>query len=131
MTRRQRSLSKQLTIRCLGTAACAATFYLAGCSRCSQQAGPPARAHGIPQDAVWAGGVDGGAWIACRVIGRRQADCAIYWENGDLDYEGSFESTVDLGNDALLYDFYSGDSIGLLPSGRLNAKMPAERAVSP
>lgn len=47
------------------------------CSACRPRA--PKRAVGVPKDAIWAGGQDGGAWIRCTVDRRKNVNsCEIF-----------------------------------------------------
>jgi hypothetical protein len=53
----------------------------------------PPRAPGVPQDAVWAGGPDGGAWIECdrSPASRERYSCTTYHEdNGEIWARGDF-----------------------------------------
>jgi hypothetical protein len=57
---------------------------------CSTPSGPPPRPSGVPADAKWAGGSDGGAWVRCA------ADAGGYWctvyddETGEVWVRGLF-----------------------------------------
>jgi len=55
---------------------------------------PPARPAGVPTDAVWAGGVDGGNWLRCRWEGKEPAAffwCEIYSDfSGDVVARGTY-----------------------------------------
>lgn len=65
------------------------TFVLFACDTNAPTA--PERKTGIPENAVWAGGVDGGAWILCNRIGTEQYSCTIYNEfTGSIMAKGVF-----------------------------------------
>jgi hypothetical protein len=55
---------------------------------------PPPRASGVPIDAVWAGGVDGGDWLRCVMRGKEPAaffDCDVYSDQtGHVIASGSY-----------------------------------------
>ena len=54
---------------------------------------PPA---GVPKTAQWAGGKDGGVWVACRdTQSPNDFLCSIYGENGSLWREAHFQYTPD------------------------------------
>jgi hypothetical protein len=59
-----------------------------GASACSRRVTPPPpRPVGVPVDAVWAGGADGGAFIRCVAVGQERAntfECVVF---GDRDGE--------------------------------------------
>ena len=53
----------------------------------------PARVAGVPKDAVWAGGLDGGAWIQCYhiVYSPDRYHCAVYFDStGERWAEGEY-----------------------------------------
>lgn len=63
------------------------TLALVGCSNA------PERVAGIPKDAVWAGGRDGGAWIVARhiVYSPDRFHCTVYFDStGERWVEGDF-----------------------------------------
>ena len=50
-----------------------------------------ARPTGVPEDAVWAGGIDGGNWIACDIVGPVNR-CAVYHDyTGEIRLSGDFQ----------------------------------------
>ena len=52
----------------------------------------PGRPPSVPPDALWVGGADGGAWIACRrsAPSRGEYHCRVYLESGLPEFEGEF-----------------------------------------
>jgi hypothetical protein len=56
---------------------------------------PKVRPVGVPQDAVWAGGADGGAYVKCRVDATRNVNPCSVWN----DYSGVL---IESGNYRLL-----------------------------
>ena len=54
------------------------SLFRCGCYR----AYPPARAKGVPSEAVWAGGLDGGGWVHCSTPSPGFNQCTIYDEEG-------------------------------------------------
>lgn len=44
----------------------------------------PSLPTGVPQNASWAGGADGGAWILCESHDEGSYSCSIYNETGSL-----------------------------------------------
>ncbi len=64
--------------------------FLAACNESSVTI-PPERVSGIPAEAKWAGGVDGGSWILCNNVENVKYSCRIYSEyDGKLFAEGNF-----------------------------------------
>ena len=64
-----------------------AVLVLAGC------AAEPPRPAGLPSDASWAGGADGGSWVSCGQTTKEPYaafDCRLFSENGKLESEGNF-----------------------------------------
>ncbi len=63
--------------------ACCTIFAALLLAACDGSAGPPPRPAGVPAAAVWAGGVDGGAWIHCQQSpqGPDAFACTVYNEN--------------------------------------------------
>jgi len=53
---------------------------LAVCA-CTESSRPPSRPPSVPEAALWAGGVDGGAWVACRYSTKEPFtgyDCSVF-----------------------------------------------------
>jgi hypothetical protein len=83
---------------------------------CRSVANPPPRAPGIPLEAVWAGGADGGAWLLCTVESRRNR-CTIYndhtgqvWARGIFVLEGRQEGVPKA---ELRYSSFDGRAVHL------------------
>ena len=52
---------------------------------------PPERVAGVPEKAIWAGGLDGGSWILCEKQNTTVHSCKIYNDyNGNLIAKGKF-----------------------------------------
>jgi hypothetical protein len=69
---------------------CSAALAVASCGRQSYE---PARAPGVPAEAVWAGGPDGGAWIFCRGVPNSpdHFTCNIYFDStGEVWASGEY-----------------------------------------
>lgn len=70
----------------------ALALSVAACSR--RVTPPPPRPVGVPADAVWAGGLEGGAFIRCVAAGREPTtafDCVVFHERaGDVIVRGRF-----------------------------------------
>lgn len=64
------------------------SFLLEGCGKVS----PPERPAGVPAKAVWAGGVDGGAFIVCEVDLARDVNHCKTWNDhtGDVWESGEY-----------------------------------------
>ena len=67
-------------------------FLVLALSGCDYgQHNPPERKSGIPETAVWAGGVDGGSWIQCTREHGIEYSCAIYNDyTGHILAKGTF-----------------------------------------
>ena len=62
-------------------------IVLCGCG----DTGSPARPPGLPKEATYAGGVDGGDWVACRADGTDVVYCRVFDpKSGALRYESWF-----------------------------------------
>lgn len=76
----------------------------------------PERPAGVPPDAVWAGGVDGGDFFRCRPE-RTRYRCAVYDDHtGDLLAEGAFvleDEPGGVSKAALQFDSFDGYTIYL------------------
>ncbi|CAB1063445.1 hypothetical protein D1BOALGB6SA_8228 [Olavius sp. associated proteobacterium Delta 1] len=75
---------------------------------------PPDRPAGVPEDAVWVGGPDGGDWIQCKKKRDRLFECQIFSDvkgfkisRGNYYFDGNFEN-IDLN-----YRFHDGQIIQL------------------
>jgi hypothetical protein len=71
----------------------------------------------VPPDAVWAGGVDGGAWIRCEERTSTEYFCAVYnditgdvWARGRFAIHGSGEARSAR---VLQYDGFDGELVYL------------------
>ncbi len=84
---------------------------------CNTQVTPPPRAVGIPMDAVWAGGTDGGAWFKSRQQGRLYYCQVFNDQTGDVWAEGFFKAAGNLEKMAkdnnLKYEWFDGKRIQL------------------
>ena len=50
----------------------------------------PVRPPGVPANAVWAGGPDGGRWVSCSTVGETN-NCVVYNDHtGEVEMQGSF-----------------------------------------
>jgi hypothetical protein len=60
---------------------------------CGYRKVPPDRPPGVPSQAVWAGGLDGGSFILCDVDSERDVDnCTVYNEDtGQVIDRGAFK----------------------------------------
>ncbi len=60
---------------------------------CHSHVSPPPRPHGVPADAVWAGGEDGGSFIRCTFDSTSALDrCSVFNDRtGHLDAQGKYE----------------------------------------
>ncbi len=66
-----------------------AITFMAGCSE--QAPYSPPRPSSLPSEAVYAGGVDGGDWVACDASANSALHCRIFDnETGDLRRESWF-----------------------------------------
>lgn len=77
----------------------------------------PERPNHLPASAVWAGGSDGGAWIACNRLTPTLYDCAVYDARGKLWSKDTYtiQKSVSAGN----YEGYDGVRILLQDGGYL------------
>ncbi len=93
---------------------------LTGACKCTSTVTPPPRPPAVPAAAVWAGGLDGGAWILCKPQGPREFDCTIYGDSGDLWAQGRYRpSPADAASQGLHFSFFDGEIIGLANDGFL------------
>jgi hypothetical protein len=89
-----------------------ATLVLSGCRK---HPSPPRRASGIPADATWAGGVDGGSWAVCKPTPAGVL-CTIYDENtGEVWARGHFRDAhgAPVVASEIVFDGYDGQSVQL------------------
>lgn len=88
----------------------------------------PERLPGIPSQAVWAGGVDGGSWILCRVEDKKNV-CTIFSDStGEVVATGAFvlrETDRPASQNELQYDSFDGQVIHLL-DGRVLEPLKGE-----
>ncbi len=70
----------------------ASIILLVGMSACSNQPKVPPRPNGVPESAVWAGGVDGGAFVDCRYNPTTRLDsCTVYNDGtGEVWMKGTY-----------------------------------------
>jgi hypothetical protein len=59
---------------------------------CRSHVNPPPRPQGVPADAVWAGGSDGGSFIRCEFDAASAMDfCSVFNDHtGQLDAQGKY-----------------------------------------
>jgi hypothetical protein len=73
------------------------TFLIAGLGTmaCTTHVSPPPRPKGVPADALWAGGADGGSFIRCSYdAGTDLNMCSAYNDRtGRLEIQGQFTIT--------------------------------------
>ena len=50
----------------------------------------PARPPGLPADAAWVGGPDGGVFVQLAQVSSREYDAAVYYQDGELRHKGRF-----------------------------------------
>ena len=107
--------------RLLSSLACIAAVL--SLTACTSDVKPPVRPTRVPLSAVWAGGLDGGAFIDCRVRTDGLNDCTVYNDySGDVWMQGTFQlkGLARGASDAELhYSFADGEGIGLLGGGYL------------
>lgn len=85
---------------------------------------PPERVPGVPKQAVWSGGPDGGDWLLCRETqSRNRLSCEVYHDcTGELVARGEFAllpeaSDSENGLDWREFRFFDGTTI-FLPNRR-------------
>jgi hypothetical protein len=74
------------------------TSFLAGAvgtevtrSLLRQEAQNPARPTGVPAEAVWSGGPDGGAWFQCAALNDDEFNCTVFADTtGDVVERGHY-----------------------------------------
>jgi hypothetical protein len=95
---------------------------------------PPVRPRGVPQQAVWAGGPDGGDWFYCRSLGASPTNrffVTVYAEEtGTIVYKGAFRLEGPALDTTQLYRLlggaYTGDEIFLEDKRKLVAEVPSD-----
>ena len=69
---------------------------------CAESSRPPSRPPSVPEAALWAGGVDGGAWVACRYTTKEPFtgyDCSVFHHpSRQLWAEGTYALVRPSGN---------------------------------
>jgi hypothetical protein len=70
---------------------------------------------------VWAGGLDGGAWIQCKPRQERgEFDCTVFHESGDVWARGRYRAKpADAVRQGLHFSYFDGEAIGLMNNGQL------------
>lgn len=77
---------------------------------------PPPRVSGIPENAIWSGGIDGGNWFICSANIDSTYNCSVFDDRtGLLILDGNFRLTAYIRDDLDLIDYghISEDSIVL------------------
>ena len=73
----------------------------------------------MPAAAVWAGGLDGGAWILCTPAARH-FDCTLFHDSGDVWTKGRFRAEpANAAAKGLEYNAYDGVTVHLKNGGQL------------
>jgi hypothetical protein len=82
---------------------------------------PPPRPARVPAAAVWAGGLDGGAWILCKPRQEpRDFDCTVFHESGDVWARGRYRpSPADAAAKGLDFSAFDGETLYLMNGGFL------------
>jgi hypothetical protein len=98
-----------------------------------EAARPPVRPEGVPQEAVWAGGPDGGDWFYCRPIGGSPTNrffvTVFAEETGAIVYKGAFRLQGPVLDTTQLYrllEAFTGDEIFLGDKRKLVAEVPID-----
>jgi len=101
------------------------TYYI--CINKNSEINPPDKLQSIPSEAVWVGGIDGGAWYLCKKISSYKADCIIYndntgevWESGIFSTKNGSLEEIDFLN-SKSYREFNGDRL-LLSNGAILKK---------
>ncbi len=96
---------------------------------CMGRVSPPPRPKGVPLDAVWAGGVDGGSFISCSYNAANGLNlCAVYNDyTGQREAQGQFKISgptraEDVGRFA--YSAFDGKKIYLKDGSVLAPSVP-------
>ena len=117
MSARSHALSRALLV-----SAFVGALGVAACGR--RGTPPPPRPASVPVDAVWAGGLDGGAFISCLAVGREPTnlfECVVFEDrSGHVVARGRFGTrptfNISLGELRRSYAAFDGSSI-LLANG--------------
>lgn len=103
-----------------------------GTMACSSHVSPPPRPKGVPADAVWAGGADGGSFIRCSYdAGTSLNVCSAHNDHtGRLEVQGQFTITgptraKDVGR--FEYSGFDGKRIYLRDGSVLELREPAAK----
>lgn len=85
---------------------------------CSSKVSAPARPNGVPANAIWVGGADGGSFITCSYDPRSAVNlCTVYNDHtGQIEAEGPFKITGPTGPadvDGFQYSAFDGREIYL------------------
>ena len=98
---------------------------LPGCPKSGGHA--PNRVPGVPVEAEWVGGADGGAWILCEDRAQRRLHCRVYHDfTGELEFDS--DVVLNSGNgptpraSELEFDGWDGQSIHLINGGSLHRR---------
>ena len=108
------------------SAAALALFFLSASAliSCKMEVTVPVRLPSIPETAVWAGGLDGGAWMECLVDMEKDANWCTVWN----DYSGTVrartyfilsETGEPLPENEMIYASFDGYEIRLQDGRRL------------
>ncbi len=87
-------------------------LFQGGCYR----AYPPKKPEGVPFEAVWAGGADGGGWVHCSSSSSEFNECTIYDEEGRSPGPALYALRKGGGAakpEQLKYTYLTGEAIGL------------------
>jgi hypothetical protein len=87
-------------------------LFHAGCYRPY----PPEKPKGVPSEAVWAGGMDGGGWVYCSTTSPRYNECTIFDEQGRTRGPSRYamkNTGLPAKPEELKYTYLTGKAIGL------------------
>lgn len=106
---------------------------MVGLTACKHPRQPPLPS-GLPRDAVWVGGEDGGAFVLCRDVSKTEVRCTTWNESGSVWMKGRFRVVgtrpTNLGLPTA-YDGVDGEHIFLANGGRLEVVAPPRPASVP
>jgi hypothetical protein len=103
-------LTRQRRLLAIGVA----VLILSTCGCGPAELRPKTRPQGVPSDALWAGGADGGAYVRCTVDPARNANLCSVWNDytGDLVESGYYRLQKE-GRAATLSELhFSGADLG-------------------